>query len=102
MKEDADPIPDPARELAAERVRLDRLLDRVEKCRQKIRQIENRAAVKAQLPAADHDIPWITVSEAAERWGVSSETIIRRAIEQGAGVKVGFRWRISRPSCVCN
>jgi hypothetical protein len=101
MKDGADEI---ASQLAEAYVRLDRALDaqaaaqrRVDRCRERIRQLRNGAAVKA--PAGDRDIAalmaaTISVSEAAVRAGKSPDTIVRWCIQHGIGAKVGFRWRV--------
>jgi hypothetical protein len=104
MKDGAD---DRDRQLADEYVRLDRALDahaatgrRVERCRERIRQLRNGAApAGAKAPAGDCDIAalmaaTISVSEAAVRAGKSPDTIVRWCIQHGIGAKVGFRWRV--------
>jgi hypothetical protein len=93
----ADQIADPARELAVERARLERALDQVEKCRARIRQIENGGTVKAKAGELDGEMlmaQTISAAQAAERTGRSQDTIVRWCIQHGIGVKCGWRWRI--------
>src|SRR5262245_27062637 len=102
---DAEPAAERGRRLAAEFALLDRDFDRVarriEKCRARIRQYLNDVPTDVKEPGLDGDgdiaaifAQTISASKAAERFGLSTDTIVRMGIRHGAGVKVGHRWRI--------
>jgi hypothetical protein len=106
-RRDVEKADDTARQLAEEYARLDRALDaqaaaqrRVDRCRERIRQLRNGAApAEAMAPDGDREIAammqaTISVTQAAQRWGVSHDTIQRLCALHGCGVKIGHRWRV--------